>query len=422
MRKLFYINDTIANKISYWHLVGFLVALPFDFFYSEIILVSFGIHTLINLKRSYLKNLYTKEVWIPASIYIAGVLSILYSSDKAEGLNIATRQLAIFLFPVLFSINSIELERYSMKFSAFFILTCTVTILYLYFDAFHTMAYFHLPYRDLFTLAFMNHNFSLPIELHATYLSLYVSFSIIALTYLLIREKSSGLKYIYTGCMAILVMGMLQLSSRAVFIALLVVMNVVFPVIVLRGKRRIRFMTVSILLSCLIVFGIMRIDSFKVRYVSELKKDLTQKLDLIEINEPRITRWKATLEIIKGSPIIGYGLGSEKKLLKEKYFQEKLFNSYLNEFNTHDEYLSFLLKNGILGLALFLYVLYFGFADAWHKKDPMFLSFMILVSIVCISENLLDLNKGIFFYTFFFSVFLAKKKVGIMPETGNLKP
>jgi O-antigen ligase len=268
----------------------------------------------------------------------------------------------------------------------------------------------------------MNHNFSLPIELHATYLSLYVSFSIVALTYLLIREKSSGLKYIYTGCMVILVMGMLQLSSRAVFIALLVVMNVVFPVIVLKGKGRIRFMTVSILLSCLIVFGIMRIDSFKVRYVSELKKDLTQKMDLIEINEPRITRWKATLEIIKGSPIIGYGLGSEKKLLKEKYFQEKLFNSYLNEFNTHDEYLSFLLKNGIIGLALFLYVLYFGFADAWHKKDPMFLSFMILVSIVCISENLLDLNKGIFFYAFFFSVFLAKRKAGIVPETANLKP
>ena len=38
MRKLFLIEDTIANKISYYHLAGFLIALPFDFFYSEIIL------------------------------------------------------------------------------------------------------------------------------------------------------------------------------------------------------------------------------------------------------------------------------------------------------------------------------------------------------------------------------------------------
>ena len=47
MRKLFLINEPIANKISYYHLSCYLIALPFEFFYSEIILISFGLHTLI---------------------------------------------------------------------------------------------------------------------------------------------------------------------------------------------------------------------------------------------------------------------------------------------------------------------------------------------------------------------------------------
>ena len=129
-----------------------------------------------------------------------------------------------------------------------------------------------------------------------------------------------------------------------------------------------------------------------------------------------MARWEAILEIIKRSPLIGFGQGSEIQLLKEKYFQKKLYISYLNEFNTHNEYLSILMKTGILGLVLFLFVLYFGFASAWNKRDPLFLSFILLIVIVCISENLLDLNKGIFFYSFFFSLFLSGNKTDLLPE------
>ena len=409
MRKLFYINDTTTNTISYWHLVGFLVTLPFDFFYSEIILASFAIHTLIHCRKAYLKNLYNMDVLVLTSIYFLGVISILYSPDKKEGVNIATRQLAIILFPVLFSLNSIELKKYRRRLFTFFIITCTGTVIYLYIDAVHTIMYFHLPLSSLFTMAFMNHNFSLPIELHATYLSMYVAFSIIALVWMITQEKKRNYQFMYAACLFILTMGMLQLSSRAAFVALLIVINLVFPVIVFRGKQRIRFMIVSLFLSITLFFGISHVDSFKERYISELKKDLTQKPDLIEINEPRVARWKVTVDLIKRSPVVGYGLGAEKNLLKEKYFEEKLYTSYLNEFNTHNEYLSFLLKNGVIGLALFIYVLFYGFAAAWKQRDLLFLSFLILITIVCISENVLDLNKGIFFYSFFFSLFLLKK-------------
>ena len=426
MRKLFFIDDTLANKISYWHLVGFLITLPFDFFYSEFILISFAAHTLIHCKGSYLKTVFSKEVCILTSIYILGAVCIVYSPDKPEGINIAGKQLAILIMPVIFALTSLDLEKYQLHLCKFFAFTCTVTIIYLYADALRVILYFHLPLSSLFSLIFMNHNFCLPIDIHATYMSLYVAFAIIIFAYCLSFEKKAGIKYFYIACICILSIGLLQLSSRAVFIALLLVINIAFPLLLFKGKKRVRFSVISLSLSLALFFVISNIDAFKVRYFNELKKDLVNKAELVEINEPRMARWELIMGLVKRSPVIGYGTGAEKQMLKEKYFENRLYSSYINEFNTHSEYLSLLLKMGIIGLALFLYTLFTGFASAWKKRDLLFFGFLILISIVGVSENVLDLNKGIFFYSFFFSLFLLRDKIknrlnsGILTaESGN---
>jgi O-antigen ligase len=406
MRKIFYIDDSITNKISYWHLVCFLVTLPFDFFYSEIVLISFGVHTLIHVKKEYFKTILSKEVLVPISIYVLGAVALLYSPDKTEGINILTRQLAILIFPLAFALNGLNLDKYKLALFQWFAFTCVGTILYLYIDAFVTIGYFHLPVSTLFTLAFMNHNFSFPIEMHATYLSMYVAFSIIVFSCLLAAGKTNSLRVVYIACIILLSAGMLQLSSRAAFIALVLVIVIVFPFLLFKGRRRIWFIIISVVLSALLLFAIDNIDSFKTRYLSELKKDLTQKPTLIEVSEPRIARWEVIMEMVKRSPVVGYGTGAEKDMLQQKYFEKKLYTSFIHQFNTHSEYLSFLLKTGIIGFSLFIYTLYFGFARAWRTRDAYFFGFMILITIVCVSENVLDLNKGIFFYGFFFSLFV----------------
>jgi len=414
MRQLFLIDDTVTNKISYYHLACFLIALPFDFFYSEIILISFGLHTIIHAQKAGLKNIFRKPVLILTSIYLLGVLAIFYSSDKPAGIDIAIRQLAILIFPVLFALTGLDLEKYKLNLICIFGFTCTATILYLYADAVRTIFYFHLPFSSLFTLIFMNHNFSLPIEMHATYLSAYTAFSLLAFLYLIVKGRELKHKWIYIISIIILSAGLIQLSSRAVFVAFLVIVNLAFPFFLFNGKKRLLFFLAASFISTATLVMIVKVDSFKTRYISELKTDLTNNVKIIENTEPRLARWNSIMELIKKSPVIGYGTGSEKNLLKKKYFEKGLYISYLNEFNTHSEYLSILIKTGFVGLALFIYILYFGFASAILKKDVLFLSFMVMVTIVSVSENILDLNKGIFFYSFFFPLFLwsnsAEKK------------
>ena len=119
-----------------------------------------------------------------------------------------------------------------------------------------------------------------------------------------------------------------------------------------------------------------------------------------------MARWSLELELIEKFPFTGYGTGSEKDILKEKYFENKFYLSYLLELNAHNQYLSFLINTGIAGLLLYVYVLYFGFKEAIKRRDFLLLSFMIIIAVVSVSENILDVNKGILFYAFFYSFLL----------------
>ncbi len=415
MRNIFFTDDTAENRISFYHLALFLILLPYDFFYSELVLISFALHTLIHLKKADLKKLVNRHVWLLLSVYLVNLLALTYSNNKQEGVNLLVRQLAVFLFPVLFALSHIDLAKYRRQLVCIFGISCTLTVLYLYYDALKTIVVFKLPLASLFTVNFMNHNFSLPVGIHATYLSVYIAFSIIAFLAIPLQEKAVEYKWVYIVATLILFAGLVQLSSRAVFIAFLLIINLVLPFMLFTGKSRWRFFFSAVFVSALLLLMINSVDSFRTRYVSELKTDLTDKVTIIENTEPRLARWEAILELVKASPLVGYGNGAENDLLKEKYFKKGLYISYLNEFNTHNQYLATLLKTGIAGLLLFLFVLYTGYSAAIKRRDVLFMSFMIMITVVSLSENILDLNKGIFFYSFFFSMLL------LFPDPGLFK-
>jgi O-antigen ligase len=410
MKKLFFIDDTLENKISYYHLAFFLISLPFDFFYSEVVLISFVIHTLIHLRKSRLHLLKNKPVLVLVSLYFLGIFSILYSNYKQEGFLLATSQLSFLLFPVLFTLNGIALEKYKLPLVKIFGITCMLVILFLFSDAIRTICYFHLPLSSLFSKEFINQNFSERMELHATYFSMYVAFSLFAFVYFFIKEKRFSKKILYGIFIFIFLAGLLQLSSRAVCVASVIISFIAFPFLLLASKKRIQFIIIALLISIGFFFIISHTDSFRQRFTGELKDDLTSPSITNSITEPRITRWKAEAELIKASPIIGYGNGSEREILKEKYFEKKLYQSYTLEFNAHSQYLSFLLNLGIIGLVLFLSILYYSFSIAIKSRDILFLSFLIIISVTCISEDALNYNKGIFFYSFFISLFLLTDK------------
>jgi len=89
----------------------------------------------------------------------------------------------------------------------------------------------------------------------------------------------------------------------------------------------------------------------------------------------------------------------------KSFFSHKLYNSFLNKLNSHNQYLSLWLNSGILGCLIYVATLLSGFNRAVKKKDLLFFTFILLIIIVSLSENVLDVDKGVFFYAFFYSFF-----------------
>lgn len=410
MNPLFTIEDTLPNKIGYYHILFFLITLPFDRFYCEVILVSFTIHTLIHLKKFRLKNIFTKEVLILQSIYLITIFGTLYTLNTKQAISDWGRQLIIFLFPVLFSISEFSFRKYRTQLLLSFSFSFALIILYLYLDALHVITYNHLPAKTLLSPYFINHNFSKPIDMHATYLSLYVALALNFFLLFLFRKTSGSQKALYIFCIFILTCGLVQLASKSVIIAELFIINLGIPVFYFTGIKRIKLLAVTWFATAIVVLTILNIGSLRERYFDDLNSDLRAEPPVHQIADTRMERWNIALNLIKASPVVGYGSGDEVDLLKEKYFENKLYDSYLHRLNAHNQYLSFLIKGGIVGLLVYLFTLLYGLTICIKTKDMLFVCFLILVTTVSLSESFLDANKGVFFYSFFFSFFIFCNK------------
>ncbi|MBB3054637.1 O-antigen ligase family protein [Mucilaginibacter gotjawali] len=404
MNGLLLIKDNLANRISYYHVILFMASLPFNMFYSHLILASLFIHTLIHLNKNTIKPIFKWRTVVLASVFIVTVLSTVYTINPKEGFNEWAKHITILLFPLIFCLNPLDLKRYRQQFLLAFSFACTATIIYLYADALVTIKHYGLPYSNLFSAAFTNHNFSEPIDLHATFFSMQIAVALIFLLSVLLKEKSVDKKVLYLFCSLILSAGIIQLSSKSIVIATIILVNIALPWFLLKAAARLKFMLGSAALSVLLIIVVLNSGTFKERFINEFKADLS-KSNQTETSDSRVARWYAATALIRKAPIIGYGAGSEIGLMQEAFYKDKLYSSYLNRLNVHSQYISFLLKSGIIGLVIYLSTLAFGFKIAFRHKDLLFFSFLVIVAIVSFSENLLDVDKGVIFYAFFFSFF-----------------
>lgn len=408
MKSFILLDDTIENKISFWLLVAFLVSLAFDHFYSEWLLIIFCLHTLVHLSKKSLSRLHQNKIWIVTVPFFAGVAFLLLSDYQAEGIKDVSQQLAFVLFPVFLSLTKLDLNKYKFPLLEIFGFTCTLTVLYLFIHAFKVIFYFHLPLTSIVQSSFLNQNFSSPIELHATYLSMYVLLSICIFIYR-VFSKTNG-RNIYVICCLILFAGLIQLSARAPFVAAGIIFLLVIPFMLLQRPKRIWFLGISLLVTLVFFTTIYHSGSLRKRYLTDLRNDLSDYRDPGDLTESRWRRWELEWQLFIKSPVTGYGTGSEKFILGDEFYNNKFYRAFILRLNAHNQYLSFMLNEGLIGLFFFLAILIYVFSVAAKKKDFLLCCFLLILSIVCVSENVLDVSKGVMFYSFFFSFFLLTQK------------
>ena len=109
----------------------------------------------------------------------------------------------------------------------------------------------------------------------------------------------------------ILYLGLFFLASRNSIICVFIILLFIFPFFKIYNKKK--YLLISILFFVFSFIIIFNITYFKNRFSGELISDIKPINNKEYINysytEPRIERWSCAFDLIKKSPLIGYGTG-----------------------------------------------------------------------------------------------------------------
>jgi 5S rRNA maturation endonuclease (ribonuclease M5) len=119
----------------------------------------------------------------------------------------------------------------------------------------------------------------------------------------------------------------------------------------------------------------------------------------------RIELWKHSVHLIKKHPLLGVGTGDVKDAFAAEL---ELAKSPLMGTNmrSHNQYFTFLIAFGIVGLLFILFSMVYPPVALRTMKNSLFLVFFCIIIISMFTEDALEPQDGVTFFSFFYSFFL----------------
>nr|WP_146897885.1 O-antigen ligase family protein [Adhaeribacter aerolatus] len=123
---------------------------------------------------------------------------------------------------------------------------------------------------------------------------------------------------------------------------------------------------------------------------------------------PRLIQWSCAFDILDANQawLQGVGTGDVKPLLQACY-QDKKFWGHLYNYNLHNEFLEEMTRHGLVGLVLLLLTLTFPLVLAIKRTHLLYMYFLLIFTFACITESILNRQKGVIFYAFFNALLAA---------------
>jgi O-antigen ligase len=126
-----------------------------------------------------------------------------------------------------------------------------------------------------------------------------------------------------------------------------------------------------------------------------------------EVKFERYHRWNGILRAFNAEEnwLIGTGSGDTQSIYDAAFIQGKFYEALKDKYNAHNQFLEFLIANGIFGLLLYIFVLLF-FAYKTKLKGTA-LSFFIIITLFSLSESIFGRSQGVFIFAFFYAFLIV---------------
>ena len=365
---------------------------------------------LLNYKDHNYKNIIReKKLLFPVLYIIITMISLSYSLDYASGLTDVTRQISFLLLPFIFltvkpldELEIIKIKRvYIYAVLVLFIISLGVAIVrqigsYGRGGDFNWWYFYRYDFLEVF-------------QQHPTFVTLY---TIVAISFLLFQGKKliTNIK-MRLFIIFFLSLGIVLCGSRIGY-AISLLVAFVYVIIDLREKdrgQRKKFFLIYSLSSLAFLYAMWSVPIIKERVLYSLGYQYDYKYnphaDVSKgsaIQQGRLLLWEDALFLIKERPIFGYGTGSDRLVLRQKYKKEGHATFLKENYNAHSTYLELELIGGIFLVGSFLLMMYIVFVESYRKKDILLFIFVMIITITAITEYVFGRVQGVVFFLFFY--------------------
>lgn len=401
---------------NYSILVLFMVV-PFHRTFSTIALILALLISIIEILKNRI-SLKFKVFWFLPVLFIYYTSSIIISGDTWASFE---KMLLLIVIPLLFTAYPVSFtERIHNKIYLSFIVGNLMVYVYCLVVAikrslvisnndwsFSPKIIADTEY-DFLTSSVMGGNYffgqDFSFFLHPAYFGMYIVFAQYLIFEIYRSSSKRKVKRWLVVSYFIFFICLYMLSSKAAILSSLLLTFCIALTFKVSIFIKIFALTGAIIFSVLFIQFNPRMNVFKDTFVSGLAINPQARFG----HDLRILSWDASLEVIKDNWLFGVGEAKKTDALVEVYLAKGYVVPAEEQFNSHNQFLDFLIGGGLIGFGLFIGGLITLFVKSIKEANYTLLAFLLIFSFAALFENLLARHAGILFFSIFVSLLTTK--------------
>lgn len=381
---------------------------------TNVFILLLGLFSLLNTEvLSKIRALFTSTTfWISTIPFLIYFLSLLITENISAGLKEIESKLGLILFPIIFGLLHPSNKNIDSILRWTIFLTCAYPIV-----GFINQYYIVQETGD--TGYFYNDNLVTLFNKQAVYFAYFINTALLYLVYFVSKKDKFNRidKLFYSISFIVLIIAQYLLASRTSLLISIVIIGLYvgwLSLKKLKKKQGILLIATSVLLLIGLGFAFPKV-MVRFKNVSNLSYRFDNPNPINHFNgentelnwngfNTRLAIWSCSWELFKTSPWVGYGDGDVQDVLYKKYKEKNFLLAMNSNYNTHNQFFDILLSTGLIGLIFFLIYLGYFLKRAILTKNWVFLGFIAIFVISCLTENLLNRSQGLIFFAIFFSL------------------
>lgn len=389
---------------------------------STIVVILFTIYCGLNYSFFLSKN-YKKHIKYILVINIPILLEIFFfwnNESYSLGLKSLEKSLVCLIFPFLIIIAYKKIDCFKIlklySITTLFVLTISAS-LFIYFKK----EYFDKYMNGIHTWQ-MGYQFSdFTSGIHAPALNMYISFITIYFLYeMMFSFKRTELFkrkfFLYLFAFISSFLFLLIVNTRIALVSLIINIFLLYLYVKIGFKKKIIIGASTLLLLLTISFLFVNKFPFTVeKYTVQLTGNLDKIGELDTIKDPekyvysslvtRISIWQSSYKLGISNFFIGVGSSDANFELINYYKKTNQLFLYKYEFPTHNQFLNYFIKYGIIGfVGCFIYVFYLLYLGI-KSKNILIICFFVNFFISNLTDDYLNKFDGIVYSSFWYTIF-----------------